>query len=104
MIAHYRCRYGADNRQHARLDAGLAQSAWRGVGSPVLVAVSVAGGLAAIRPGHILHGCNKNPHLATAVSVTLLPIGLVCLLAGVVLPRIEGVFTTGPRGVRSPPT
>ena len=33
---------------------------------------------------------------ATAVSVTLLPIGLVCLVAGVVLPRIEGNFTAGP--------
>lgn len=39
---------------------------------------------------------------ATAVSVTLLPIGLVCLLAGVVLPRIEGVFTAGPRGISAP--
>ena len=39
---------------------------------------------------------------ATAVSVTLLPIGLVCLLAGVVLPRIEGVFTAGPQGISAP--
>ncbi len=38
---------------------------------------------------------------ATAVSVTLLPIGLVCLLAGVVLPRIEGVSRPAPRA--SPP-
>jgi hypothetical protein len=36
---------------------------------------------------------------ATAVSVTVLPIGLVCLLAGVVLPRIEGAFTAGPQGI-----
>lgn len=39
---------------------------------------------------------------ATTVSVTLLPIGLVCLLAGVVLPRIEGVFTAGPQGISAP--
>lgn len=34
--------------------------------------------------------------------MTLLPIGLVCLLAGVVLPRIEGVFTAGPQGISAP--
>src|SRR6266851_6329685 len=39
---------------------------------------------------------------ATAVSVTLLPIVLFCLLAGVVLPRIEGVFTAGPQGISAP--
>jgi hypothetical protein len=36
---------------------------------------------------------------ATAISVTLLPIGFACLLAGVVLPRIEGIFTAGPQGI-----
>ena len=35
----------------------------------------------------------------TAISVTLLPIGFVCLVAGVVLPRIEGKFTAGPSGL-----
>ena len=35
----------------------------------------------------------------TAISVTLLPIGFVCLLAGVALPRIEGKFTAGPTGM-----
>lgn len=35
----------------------------------------------------------------TAVSITLLPIGFVSLVAGVVLPRIEGRFAAGPSGV-----
>jgi hypothetical protein len=35
----------------------------------------------------------------TAVSVTVLPIGFVSLVAGVVLPRIEGRFTAGPSGL-----
>jgi hypothetical protein len=35
----------------------------------------------------------------TAISMTLLPIGFVCLLAGVVLPRIEGKFTASPSGL-----
>jgi len=35
----------------------------------------------------------------TAISVTLLPIGFVCLVAGVVLPRIEGRFSAGPSGL-----
>jgi hypothetical protein len=37
--------------------------------------------------------------VATAISVTLLPIALVLILAGVVLPRIEGTFTAGPQGI-----
>jgi hypothetical protein len=36
---------------------------------------------------------------STAVSVAALPVGLVLLLAGVALPRVEGVFTAGPHGV-----
>ncbi len=35
----------------------------------------------------------------TAISVTLLPLGFICLVAGVVLPRIEGKFTAGPSGL-----
>lgn len=35
----------------------------------------------------------------TAISVTLLPLGFVSLVAGVVLPRIEGKFTAGPSGL-----
>lgn len=35
----------------------------------------------------------------TAISVALLPIGFVCLVAGIVLPRIEGKFTAGPSGL-----
>jgi hypothetical protein len=35
----------------------------------------------------------------TSISVTLLTLGFICLLAGVVLPRIEGKFTAGPSGL-----
>jgi len=35
----------------------------------------------------------------TAVGVALLPIGFVSLVAGVVLPRIEGRFSAGPSGL-----
>lgn len=35
----------------------------------------------------------------TAISVALIPIGFVSLVAGVVLPRIEGKFTAGPSGL-----
>jgi hypothetical protein len=35
----------------------------------------------------------------TAISLTLLPLGFVSLVAGVVLPRIEGKFTAGPSGL-----
>jgi hypothetical protein len=35
----------------------------------------------------------------TPISLTLLPLGFVSLVAGVVLPRIEGKFTAGPSGV-----
>jgi hypothetical protein len=36
---------------------------------------------------------------STAISLTLLPIGFVCLVAGIVLPRIEGKFTASPSGL-----
>jgi hypothetical protein len=35
----------------------------------------------------------------TPISLTLLPLGFVSLVAGVVLPRIEGKFTAGPSGL-----
>lgn len=35
----------------------------------------------------------------TAISLALLPIGFVSLVAGVVLPKIEGKFTAGPSGL-----
>ena len=35
----------------------------------------------------------------TAISLTLLPLGFISLVAGVVLPRIEGKFTAGPSGL-----
>lgn len=35
----------------------------------------------------------------TPISLTLLPLGFVSLVTGVVLPRIEGKFTAGPSGV-----
>lgn len=40
--------------------------------------------------------CRRHEH---PVSVALLPIGFVSLLAGVVLPRIEGRFIAGPSGL-----
>jgi hypothetical protein len=33
---------------------------------------------------------------SAAISLTLIPIGFICLVAGVVLPRIEGKLTVGP--------
>jgi hypothetical protein len=38
---------------------------------------------------------------ATAVSGAALPVALVCLLAGVALPRTKGIFTAGPHGISS---
>jgi hypothetical protein len=35
----------------------------------------------------------------TAISASLLPLGFISLIAGVVLPRIEGKFTAGPSGL-----
>ena len=35
----------------------------------------------------------------TAISVTLLPLGFILLIAGVILPRIEGKFTASPSGL-----
>lgn len=37
--------------------------------------------------------------VGTVISAVLLPIGFICLVAGVVLPRIEGSFTAGPSGL-----
>jgi hypothetical protein len=60
---------------------------WR-YGALLLVGV----GLAAMAVGAA--GVCERP-----ISLTLIPIGFVSLLAGVVLPRIEGNFTAGPSGV-----
>jgi hypothetical protein len=34
-----------------------------------------------------------------SISVTLMTLGFICLISGVVLPRIEGKFTAGPSGL-----
>jgi len=36
---------------------------------------------------------------ATAVSTAALPVGLILVISGAVLPRVEGKFTAGPHGV-----
>lgn len=36
---------------------------------------------------------------ATSISLALIPIGFVCFIAGVALPRLEGGFTAGPQGI-----
>jgi hypothetical protein len=35
----------------------------------------------------------------TSISLTIIPVGFVCLVAGVALPRIQGRFTAGPQGI-----
>jgi hypothetical protein len=49
--------------------------------------------------GAALLGVGASGVVATAISVTLLPIALVLILAGVVFPRIEGTFTADPQGL-----
>jgi hypothetical protein len=44
-------------------------------------------------------GCGAAGLPATAISLMLLPLGFICLIAGVVLPRIEGGFSASPKGV-----
>lgn len=49
--------------------------------------------------GLLAMGFGASGVTGVAISVALLPIGFVCLVAGVVLPRIEGSFTAGPSGL-----
>jgi hypothetical protein len=57
------------------------------------------GALLLVFVGLLAMGFGAAGAAGTAISVTLLPIGFVCLVAGVVLPRIEGKFTAGPSGM-----
>lgn len=57
------------------------------------------GALLLVATGLLTMGFGAAGVCGTAISVTLLPIGFVCLVAGVVLPRIEGRFTAGPSGL-----
>jgi len=57
------------------------------------------GPLLLVAVGLLVMGVGVADVCGTAISVTLLPIGFVCLVAGVILPRIEGKFTAGPRGL-----
>ena len=57
------------------------------------------GALLLVATGLLTMGFGAAGICGTAISVTLLPIGFVCLVAGVVLPRIEGKFTAGPSGL-----
>ena len=57
------------------------------------------GALLLVATGLLTMGFGAAGVCGTAISVTLLPIGFVSLVAGVVLPRIEGKFTAGPSGL-----
>jgi hypothetical protein len=57
------------------------------------------GALLLVLVGLLMMGFGASGLCATAIGVTLLPIGFVSLVAGVVLPRIEGRFTAGPSGL-----
>jgi hypothetical protein len=54
------------------------------------------GALLLIAVGHLAMGFGASGLCTTAISAILVPIGFVCLVAGVVLPRIEGKLTVGP--------
>jgi len=57
------------------------------------------GALFLVVVGLLAMGFGASGLAGTAISLTLIPIGFVCLVAGVVLPRIEGKFTAGPSGL-----
>lgn len=73
-----------EGQEHPRWQYGVL---WR-YGALVLVVV-----------GLLAMGFGAANFTGAPVSVTLLPIGFVSLIAGVVLPRIEGKFTAGPTGL-----
>lgn len=54
------------------------------------------GALLLLAVGLLAMGFGASGLCATAISAILVPIGFVCLVAGVVLPRIEGKLTVGP--------
>jgi len=57
------------------------------------------GHLLLVLVGLALMACGAAGLSGTAVSATMLPLGLICLIAGVVLPRIEGKFSAGAHGL-----
>lgn len=57
------------------------------------------GALVLVVTGLLAMGFGAAGVCGTEISLTLLPIGFVALVAGVVLPRIEGKFTAGPSGL-----
>jgi hypothetical protein len=57
------------------------------------------GALVLVVAGLLAMGFGAAGVCGTAISLSLLPIGFVGLVAGVVLPRIEGKFTAGPSGL-----
>jgi hypothetical protein len=57
------------------------------------------GALVLVIAGLLAMGFGAAGVCGTAISLSLLPIGFVGLVAGVVLPRIEGKFTAGPSGL-----
>ena len=57
------------------------------------------GALVLVVAGLLAMGFGAAGVCGTAISLSLLPIGFAGLVAGVVLPRIEGKFTTGPTGL-----
>lgn len=57
------------------------------------------GALLLVLVGLVAMGFGASGLCGTEVSLALLPLGFVSLVAGVVLPRIEGTFTAGPSGI-----
>ena len=57
------------------------------------------GPLSLVLVGLSLLGFGASGLCGTAISLALLPLGFVCFIAGVALPRIEGMFTAGPHGI-----
>jgi hypothetical protein len=49
--------------------------------------------------GLAMLGCGASGLCGTPISLSLITLGFACLIAGVVLPRIEGKFTAGTSGV-----
>jgi hypothetical protein len=52
--------------------------------------------------GLAMLGSGASGLTSAAISLAMLPIGFVCLVAGVALPQIEGMFTAGPQGISAP--
>jgi len=55
-----------------------------------------SGALLLLAVGLLAMGFGASGLCTTAISAILVPIGFICLVAGVVLPRIEGKLTVGP--------